>query len=134
VSRVRSRSLAGETTDETPLAPGKPPSLCTACPYRPVFERRCADTIASSPGDIGCYTLGALPPLEAMDCATRHGASIGVGLGLRHVLPTDEARRVVSVNRRQHICPQRYQRLVEMINNPPATGHVLVILDNAPPP
>jgi indolepyruvate ferredoxin oxidoreductase alpha subunit len=43
-------------------------------------------------GDIGCYSLGVLPPFEAMDTLVCMGAAIGVGLGLRHVLPPEEAR------------------------------------------
>lgn len=128
VNRVR-RILAGETTDTPPLPPGKPPSLCTACPYRPVFETlRKHDCIVS--GDIGCYTLGALPPLDAMDSQLVMGASVGVGLGLRHVLPPDEARRVVSVIGDSTFVHSGITGLVEMVYNPPADGHVLLILDN----
>lgn len=128
VKRVR-RILANEATDEPPLPPGKPPALCTACPYRPVFTAlRKHDCIVS--GDIGCYTLGALPPLEAMDSQTVMGASLGTGLGLRHVLPPEEARRVVSVIGDSTFIHSGITGLVEMVYNPPPTGHVLVILDN----
>lgn len=55
-----------------------------------------ADCIVA--GDIGCWaTLGVLPPFSAMDTCVCMGASIGVGLGLRHVLPEEQAKRVVSV-------------------------------------
>jgi indolepyruvate ferredoxin oxidoreductase, alpha subunit len=128
VKRVR-RILASDTTDEPPLPPGKPPSLCTACPYRPVFETlRKHDCIVS--GDIGCYTLGALPPLEAMDSQLVMGASIGIGLGLRHALPPEQARRVVSVIGDSTFVHSGITGLVEMVYNPPPTGHVLLILDN----
>jgi indolepyruvate ferredoxin oxidoreductase alpha subunit len=48
-------------------------------------------------GDIGCYTLGALPPLSNLDTCVCMGASIGVALGIERVLPPDQARKVVAV-------------------------------------
>ena len=82
-------------------------------------------------GDIGCYTLGVLPPFEAMDSCVCMGASIGVGLGLRHVLPPEQARRVVSVIGDSTFVHSGITGLVEMVYNPPPTGHVVLILDNS---
>ena len=59
------------------------------------------------------------------------GASLGVGLGLRHALPENEARRVVSVIGDSTFVHSGISGLVEMVYNPPSTGHVLIILDNA---
>jgi Pyruvate/2-oxoacid:ferredoxin oxidoreductase gamma subunit len=81
-------------------------------------------------GDIGCYTLGVLPPFTAMDSCVCMGASIGVGLGLRHVLPPEQARRVVSVIGDSTFVHSGITGLVEMVYNPPPTGHVVLILDN----
>ena len=81
-------------------------------------------------GDIGCYTLGVLPPFNAMDSCVCMGASIGVGLGLRHVLPEDQARRVVSVIGDSTFAHSGLTGLAEMVYNPPKTGHVVLILDN----
>jgi len=81
-------------------------------------------------GDIGCYTLGVLPPYQGMDTCVAMGASLGVGLGLRHVLPEADARRVVSIIGDSTFVHTGLNGLVEMIYNPPATGHVLVVLDN----
>ena len=58
------------------------------------------------------------------------GASIGMGLGLRHVLPEDQARRVVSVIGDSTFIHGGITGLVEMVYNPPPTGHVVLILDN----
>ena len=127
VERVR-RILAGDATPE-PAPRGKPPALCDACPHRVVFTSlKNLDCIVS--GDIGCYTLGVLPPFEAMDSCVCMGASIGVGLGLRHVLPPEEARRVVSVIGDSTFVHGGITALVEMVYNPPPTGHVVLILDN----
>jgi indolepyruvate ferredoxin oxidoreductase alpha subunit len=81
-------------------------------------------------GDIGCYSLGVLPPYRAMDTCVAMGASIGVGLGLRHVLPDAEARRVVSIIGDSTFVHSGISGLVEMAYNPPATGHVVIVLDN----
>ncbi len=128
VARVR-RIVAGETSPEIAPAAGKPPELCPGCPHRNVFEAlRDLDCIVS--GDIGCYTLGVLPPFSAMDTCVCMGAAIGVGLGLRQTLPPEQARRVVSVIGDSTFVHSGITGLVEMVYNPPPTGHVVVILDN----
>jgi indolepyruvate ferredoxin oxidoreductase alpha subunit len=129
VPRVR-RILNHDTSPEPVPLPGKPPQLCEGCQYRLVFEAlRRRDCIVA--GDIGCYTLGVLKPFEAIDSCVCMGASIGVGLGLRHVLPKEEARRVVSVIGDSTFVHSGISGLVEMVYNPPPDGHVLVILDNS---
>ncbi|MBN9660522.1 MAG: thiamine pyrophosphate-binding protein [Acidobacteria bacterium] len=128
VARVR-RMEAGDLTPEPKPVPGKPPELCHGCPHRTVFTAlRDLGCIVS--GDIGCYSLGVLPPFLAMDTLVCMGASIGVGLGLRHTLPIDEARRVVSVIGDSTFVHSGITGLVEMVYNPPPTGHLLLILDN----
>jgi indolepyruvate ferredoxin oxidoreductase alpha subunit len=128
VARVR-RILAGDTSPEPVPPKGKPPELCQGCSHRDVFEvLRDMGCIVS--GDIGCYTLGVLPPFSAMDTCVCMGASIGVGLGLRHVLPDEEARRVVSVIGDSTFVHSGITGIAEMVYNPPKTGHVVLILDN----
>ena len=128
VARVR-RILAGDVTPEAAPTRGKPPELCPACPYHTVYGTiKKLDLIAA--GDIGCYTLGVLPPYGAMDSCVAMGASIGVGLGLRHVLPDAQARRVVSVIGDSTFVHSGISGLVEMAYNRPRTGHVVLILDN----
>jgi indolepyruvate ferredoxin oxidoreductase alpha subunit len=128
VPRVR-RILAGDTSPEPAAPRGKPPELCPACPYHAVYATlQKHDCIVA--GDIGCYSLGVLPPYRAMDTCVAMGASIGVGLGLRHVLPPEEARRVVSIIGDSTFVHSGIGGLVEMAYNPPPTGHVVIVLDN----
>jgi len=128
VERVR-RILARDDAPEPPPAKAKPPELCEACPYHPVYGAlKRMDCIVA--GDIGCYTLGVMEPYQAMDTCVAMGASIGVGLGLRHVLPEAEARRVVSVIGDSTFIHSGVNGLLEMVYNPPPTGHVLLVLDN----
>lgn len=120
--------------DDSPMpsgAPGRPPALCPGCPHRKTFELlRDMDLIVC--GDIGCYTLGALPPFNAMHVSECMGASIGCGVGLRHALGDHpDARRVVSVIGDSTFLHSGLTGIAEMTYNRPKTGHVVLILDNA---
>src|SRR5512140_577869 len=129
VARVR-RILERDESPEPVRPAGKPPQLCDACQYRLVFDTlRRHDCIVA--GDIGCYTLGVLPPFSAMDTCVCMGASLGVGLGMRHTLPPEQARRVVSVIGDSTFVHSGISGLVEMVYNPPPGGHVVIILDNS---
>lgn len=128
VDRVR-RLLGLDTAPEPLPTKGKPPQLCDACPYHPVYSAlQKLDCIVA--GDIGCYSLGVMEPYRAMDTLVAMGASLGVGLGLRHVLPDAEARRVVSIIGDSTFVHTGVNGLIEMVYNPPKTGHVVIILDN----
>ena len=128
VNRVR-HLLACEEEPQTTPPRGKPPQLCEGCPHRATFGvLRELDCIVA--GDIGCYTLAAMPPLQAMDTQICMGASIGVGLGMRHTLPEAQARRVVSVIGDSTFLHSGVTGLIEMAYNPPSTGHVVIVADN----
>ena len=62
--------------------PTRPPVLCAGCGHRGVFYvlNKLKATVT---GDIGCYTLGAFPPLNAMDTTICMGASIGNAAGMK---------------------------------------------------
>ena len=55
--------------------PNRPPVMCAGCPHRGVFYTL-AKNMLTVMGDIGCYTLGAVPPLAAIDTTICMGASI----------------------------------------------------------
>jgi indolepyruvate ferredoxin oxidoreductase alpha subunit len=61
--------------------PPRPPALCPGCPHRMIFQKL-HDQNLKVTGDIGCYTLGALPPFSAMDTCVDMGASVTVGQGI----------------------------------------------------
>ncbi len=129
VGRVK-QLLAHDTTPPPAGAPGRPPALCPGCPHRKTFELL-SDLKLTVLGDIGCYTLGVLPPFNAMDASECMGASIGMGLGLRRSLgDTPEARRVVSVIGDSTFLHSGLTGVVDMVYNKPATGHVVLLLDN----
>ena len=73
-------------TSTVPVVPGRPPVMCPGCPHRGLFYalKKLKLTVT---GDIGCYTLSGLPPLEAMDCCVCMGASIGAAHGVSKANP-----------------------------------------------
>ena len=73
-------AAAAPTAD--PSLPTRPPVLCAGCGHRSVFYvlHKLGATVT---GDIGCYTLGAFPPLDAMDTTICMGASIGNAAGMK---------------------------------------------------
>ncbi|RDB55389.1 thiamine pyrophosphate-dependent enzyme [Senegalimassilia anaerobia] len=76
--------------------PGRPPALCAGCPHRLVFKEL-SRIKAVVTGDIGCYTLGALPPLSAMDTCIDMGASVSMSHGFELAWAGTEHRPVVAV-------------------------------------
>jgi len=60
--------------------PGRPPVLCPGCPHRPTFYILNKLKVPVN-GDIGCYTLGLIPPLSAIHTCGCMGAGIGVAHG-----------------------------------------------------
>ncbi len=71
-----------DTSDIPPL-PGRPPNLCAGCPHRATFYavKKVYGTDAIYPTDIGCYTLGFLPPLSVGDVVLCMGASVSSSCG-----------------------------------------------------
>ncbi|MDX9916761.1 MAG: indolepyruvate ferredoxin oxidoreductase subunit alpha [Gudongella sp.] len=66
--------------------PGRPPALCAGCPHRGILYeigKYKAKTVVT--GDIGCYTLGALAPLNVGDTSICMGAGITAGIGFDKV-------------------------------------------------
>jgi len=74
--------------------PPRPPLLCPGCPHRGLFYSL-GKVRAVVTGDIGCYTLGTLPPLNGMDSCVCMGASIGMAHGVE--LAGSVERPVVAV-------------------------------------
>ena len=73
---------------EAPLAldvpvPPRPPVLCAGCPHRGIFFAlsKVKDKVVTS--DIGCYTLGYMPPLNIGDTVICMGASVSAGVGFQ---------------------------------------------------
>ncbi len=75
-------TTAPQVTRYAGTVPGRPPVLCAGCSHRGVFYtlNKLGVTVT---GDIGCYTLGAFPPLNSIDTVVCMGASIGNAMGMK---------------------------------------------------
>jgi indolepyruvate ferredoxin oxidoreductase alpha subunit len=83
------------TPPELPAGlPVRPPVLCPGCTHRSVYAALRRRKLVPL-GDIGCYTLGALPPLLALDSCLCMGASIGMMSGFNQVLGRKAAAAVI---------------------------------------
>ena len=104
--------------------PARPPMLCAGCPHRGVlYTLRKMKLVVT--GDIGCYTLGVLPPLESMDTCLCMGASIGSAMGLQKATGRKDVVAVIGDSTFVHsgITP-----LIDIVYNQGAT--TVLILDN----
>lgn len=108
--------------------PMRPPVLCAGCPHRGTFHvlRKAKCRVI---GDIGCYTLGSMPPLQAVDTTICMGAGIGMALGMEKVHGEEFAEHTVSVIGDSTFMHSGITGLVDMVYNK-GVGTV-VILDNS---
>jgi len=76
--------------------PPRPPNMCPGCPHRGIFHILKTLKLYVS-GDIGCYTLGALPPLSAMHTCICMGASVSGAMGMDKALRDNNLGQAVAV-------------------------------------
>lgn len=106
--------------------PGRPPVMCAGCPHRGVFYVLSKLKLTVN-GDIGCYTLGATPPLSAVDTVLCMGASIGMAHGFKKA--TKGVSRNVAVIGDSTFIHSGITGLVNAVYN--ESGITLIILDNS---
>ena len=97
VKRIIAGNPDFQPEPEADVPPPRPPVLCPGCGHRSAFHvlKKLGLLVT---GDIGCYTLGALPPLSNLDTCVCMGASVGNALGIERVTSNEEdARQVVAV-------------------------------------
>jgi indolepyruvate ferredoxin oxidoreductase alpha subunit len=114
-----------ETREPIVDLPPRPPLLCAGCPHRGVYWAL-GKLKATVMGDIGCYTLGALPPLSAMDSCVCMGASVGMAHGLG--LAGSSERPVVGVIGDSTFAHSGITGVLDMVYN--GGSGTVVILDN----
>jgi len=107
--------------------PGRPPGLCQGCPHGYVFNvLKKLDLTVN--GDIGCYTLGVLPPYSAMHTQGCMGASIGMHFGFEKARGDEMASKSIAVIGDSTFVHSGITPLIDLVYNK-GTGTVL-ILDN----
>jgi len=107
--------------------PPRPPVLCAGCPHRSVFYilKKLKAVVM---GDIGCYTLSVLPPLNSLDSCLCMGAGIGQALGMEKANP-EFKNRVVSVIGDSTFF---HSGITATIDNAYNNGtNLIIVLDNA---
>ena len=107
--------------------PARPPILCPGCPHRSVFSVLNKLKIHAS-GDIGCYTLGAVAPLNVIDTTICMGASISVLHGMEKAHGKDYVRNWVATIGDSTFLHTGINSLVNMVYN--KSSATVMILDN----
>lgn len=123
--------LLGENLPETQSSAAmqvfpRPPTMCVACPHLGVYYTLSQVRNLNISGDIGCYTLGAGHPWQAMDTCVSMGASMGIAHGMdKGRGESDQDKRVVAVIGDSTFLHMGMQGLLDMVYN---KGNVTVLL------
>ncbi len=107
--------------------PMRPPNMCPGCPHRATFTALKKNKVYVA-GDIGCYTLGALPPLGMVDNCLCMGAGIGIASGLDRTLGELARGKAVAVIGDSTFFHSGMTPLLELAYN--GGSATVVILDN----
>ena len=118
--------LENADTAEAEQVPARPPVMCAGCPHRGVFYVLNKLKLTVN-GDIGCYTLGAVPPLSAVDTCVCMGASVGMAHGFKKA--TDGESHNVAVIGDSTFLHSGVTGLINAVYN--QSGITLIILDNS---
>ena len=121
------RCILGEADSVSAAqVPARPPGLCAGCPHRGVFYVL-SKLKLNVLGDIGCYTLGAVPPLGSMDAVVCMGASIGMAIGFDKADPEAHKHSVAVIGDSTFIHSGITGLIDAVYNKAPIT---VIILDN----
>ena len=114
------------TVDEP--VPVRPPVMCPGCPHRGMFYvlKKLGLTVS---GDIGCYTLGALAPLQSIDACVCMGASIGMAHGMEKAAGEDLRKKTVAVIGDSTFVHSGITGLIDIVYN--KGNSTVIILDNS---
>jgi len=114
--------------NELPGAPGRPPVMCAGCPHKGLFLALSRMKLKVT-GDIGCYTLGALPPTSAMDACVCMGASIGMAHGFDKATDGEESKNTVAVIGDSTFLHSGITNIVNAVYN--QSNITVLVLDNS---
>lgn len=108
--------------------PFRPPVMCPGCPHRGMFHvlKKLKLTVS---GDIGCYTLGALPPTESMDTCVCMGASIGMAHGMEKARGREFGKKTVAILGDSTFIHSGITGLIDIVYN--KGNSTVMILDNS---
>ena len=129
-SVLSSEALPEKALDlsKLPTAPGRPPLLCAGCPHKGMFLALNRAKVQVM-GDIGCYTLGTLPPTAAMDVSVCMGASVGMAHGFDKASDGEDSKKTVAVIGDSTFLHSGITNLINAVYNQSAI--TVMILDNS---
>ena len=132
LSQVKIKKALGRETEsfvefDEPVPP-RPPALCPGCPHRGMFFTL-SKLDVNVMGDIGCYTLGALPPLGAVDTTVCMGASISGAHGFNTARGPESAKKTVAVIGDSTFMHSGVTGLIDIVYNKGVS--TVIILDNS---
>ncbi|MDD6214627.1 MAG: indolepyruvate ferredoxin oxidoreductase subunit alpha [Firmicutes bacterium] len=108
--------------------PVRPPVMCPGCPHRGTFYVLKKLGLVVS-GDIGCYTLGAVAPLQSVDTTICMGASVSAALGMAKARGDEFNKKLVSVIGDSTFIHSGITGLVDIVYN--KGNNTVIILDNS---
>lgn len=108
--------------------PGRPPVMCAGCPHRGLFYTLSRNKCTVL-GDIGCYTLGAVAPLAAMDMTLCMGASISAIHGFNKANGKESEGKTVAVIGDSTFMHSGMTGLANVAYN--QSNSTIIILDNS---
>ncbi len=108
--------------------PVRPPVMCAGCPHRGTFYVLKKLGLVVS-GDIGCYTLGATPPLQSVDTTICMGASVSAAHGMAKAQGTEFNKKLVSVIGDSTFMHSGITGLIDIVYN--KGNNTVIILDNS---
>ncbi|MEW6163435.1 MAG: thiamine pyrophosphate-dependent enzyme [Pseudomonadota bacterium] len=128
IARLLGEPVPENLSKPAPVFP-RPPTMCVACPHLGVYYTLAQLKNLTISGDIGCYTLGAGHPWNALDTTISMGASMGIALGLdKGRGEADQDKRILAVIGDSTFLHMGMQGLLDMVYN---GGNVTVmLLDN----
>jgi len=110
--------------------PNRPPVLCPGCPHRGIFYAmsKYKDIIAT--GDIGCYTLGMMPPLNVTDTVIDMGAGFSAAIGFEKAFKmANKKGKIFGIVGDSTFFHSGITGLIDAVYN--KSNVVLVVLDNS---
>lgn len=117
-----------ESVSADSFIPNRPPMMCAGCPHRGLFYTLSKNKITAL-GDIGCYTLGSAPPLNALDSTLCMGASISGLHGFNLARGSEAEKKSVAVIGDSTFMHSGMTGLVNVAYN--ATNSTVIIVDNS---
>ena len=117
---------AGVTADS--VIPPRPPMMCAGCPHRGMYYTLAKNKVTVL-GDIGCYTLGAVAPLCAVDSTLCMGASVSGVHGFNRVLEGASEGKTVAVIGDSTFMHSGVTGLINVAYN--GSNSTVIILDNS---